>query len=360
MTDFLSIFQNSEKPLLAEVMKNARGQHHYLAAVEEVWNLSFQGLTTTLLKAEAAGALLDQEPGPSDPVAAFGREEARRHRERGVSLEMFLGLLKIFRPSYLEIVRRQVPDEPGRSRAVGQILRFFDRVETSFCLAWVREAEAGSIKALEDKNLELVTERDSYLAVLESIPMPVILLDPDLSVRYLNHAAYRLFFRTGAPGAWHCRPGGRPGSAFLTELFPGFFQDIEAFLRAKEGSAELAWSADRDGAAMSFRVVVSRMLDLPDAFAGILVTLDDQTERVQAARERERMLAELQAALAEVGSLSSLLPICAWCKKIRNDQGYWDQLEGYLAARAGIVFSHGICPDCAARVRAGEFKNPAG
>ena len=93
------------------------------------------------------------------------------------------------------------------------------------------------------------------------------------------------------------------------------------------------------------------MLDQPAPFAGILVTLDDQTERVQAARERERMLADLTAAQAEVGHLSNLLPICAWCKKIRDDQGYWDQLERYLANHAGILFSHGVCPDCAARLR---------
>lgn len=82
---------------------------------------------------------------------------------------------------------------------------------------------------------------------------------------------------------------------------------------------------------------------------------------LKVARDRELALRrELEEALRQVKQLSGLLPICAWCKKIRNDQGYWDQLEGYLAARAGIVFSHGICPDCAARVRAGEFKNPAG
>ena len=83
------------------------------------------------------------------------------------------------------------------------------------------------------------------------------------------------------------------------------------------------------------------------------------TERIHATRERERMLGELQAVLAEVRKLSNLLPICAWCKKIRNDQGYWDQLEGYLATNAGIVFSHGVCPECAAKVRAeGENQAP--
>lgn len=63
-------------------------------------------------------------------------------------------------------------------------------------------------------------------------------------------------------------------------------------------------------------------------------------------REKDRVIAELQQALAEVRRLSVLLPICAHCKSIRKDDGYWQQVEGYLADHAGTQFSHGICPDC--------------
>ena len=73
----------------------------------------------------------------------------------------------------------------------------------------------------------------------------------------------------------------------------------------------------------------------------------DVTETRQAALERERLIAELQRALAEVKNLSGLLPICANCKKIRDDQGYWTQVEAYLEQRADVSFSHGICPECA-------------
>ncbi|HWQ53352.1 MAG TPA: MASE3 domain-containing protein [Bryobacteraceae bacterium] len=72
----------------------------------------------------------------------------------------------------------------------------------------------------------------------------------------------------------------------------------------------------------------------------------DITERKRAAAERERLIAELQQALAEVRTLTGLLPICASCKKIRDDHGYWTQVESYFQARSGVSFSHGICPDC--------------
>jgi AmiR/NasT family two-component response regulator len=63
--------------------------------------------------------------------------------------------------------------------------------------------------------------------------------------------------------------------------------------------------------------------------------------------ERDRLVQELQETLARVKVLSGLLPICASCKKIRDDQGYWNQIEAYLRDHSDVEFSHGLCPDCA-------------
>jgi hypothetical protein len=60
----------------------------------------------------------------------------------------------------------------------------------------------------------------------------------------------------------------------------------------------------------------------------------------------EKLNQNLLQALAEVKTLSGLLPICAHCKKIRDDDGYWNQIESYMAKRADVEFTHGICPDC--------------
>ena len=69
-------------------------------------------------------------------------------------------------------------------------------------------------------------------------------------------------------------------------------------------------------------------------------------------KEREKLIAELQEALVKVKALKGLLPICAWCKKIRNDQGYWQQIEAYIRDHSEADFSHGICPECAHKVGA--------
>ncbi|MBI3203228.1 MAG: PAS domain S-box protein [Myxococcales bacterium] len=76
----------------------------------------------------------------------------------------------------------------------------------------------------------------------------------------------------------------------------------------------------------------------------------DVSERLAAERERERLLGELQEALANVRTLSGFIPICAACKKIRNDTGYWDAIEAYISRHTDAKFSHGICPECIVRL----------
>ena len=72
----------------------------------------------------------------------------------------------------------------------------------------------------------------------------------------------------------------------------------------------------------------------------------DITDRKAADAERERLIQELQDALARVKTLSGLLPVCASCRKIRDKQGAWHSLETYIRTHTEADFSHGICPDC--------------
>jgi DNA-binding response OmpR family regulator len=70
-------------------------------------------------------------------------------------------------------------------------------------------------------------------------------------------------------------------------------------------------------------------------------------ERQRAEHEREQLIGQLQEALANIKTLRGLVPICAACKKIRDDSGYWNQLESFLHSHTEAEFSHGICPECA-------------
>ncbi len=82
------------------------------------------------------------------------------------------------------------------------------------------------------------------------------------------------------------------------------------------------------------------------AESAVLVTLRDASKRVQAEHEKDDALQKLQDALDNIKTLRGLLPICSYCKKIRDDDGYWQRLETYMTKRSQAEFSHGICPDC--------------
>ncbi len=83
----------------------------------------------------------------------------------------------------------------------------------------------------------------------------------------------------------------------------------------------------------------------------VMVSVADQValaiERKQKEDERKKLVEELQLALDEVKNLQGCLPICANCKKIRDDEGYWQGIEKYVQSHSEASFSHGICPDCA-------------
>jgi DNA-binding response OmpR family regulator len=104
-------------------------------------------------------------------------------------------------------------------------------------------------------------------------------------------------------------------------------QGTAATVTALESGANDFVTKPYDQAELAARLgVARRMLDLQSTLA----------QRVR----------DLEAALRHVQQLRDLLPICAWCKRVRNDQNYWQQVDEYFNQHAGITFTHGICPEC--------------
>ena len=90
---------------------------------------------------------------------------------------------------------------------------------------------------------------------------------------------------------------------------------------------------------------------------GTLSSGEDITERKRAEEERERLIAELRSAATQIKTLSGLLPICMSCKKIRDDAGYWKELEEYIRDHTEADFTHGLCPDCGLKHYPEVFRN---
>lgn len=82
---------------------------------------------------------------------------------------------------------------------------------------------------------------------------------------------------------------------------------------------------------------------------GIIEYFLDITARRKLENEKEQLIEKLNSALTDVKKLTGFLPICATCKKVRDDKGYWKQIESYIAEHSDTEFSHSICPDCAAK-----------
>ena len=102
-----------------------------------------------------------------------------------------------------------------------------------------------------------------------------------------------------------------------------------------------------------YRVAVDPILDSSRNYAGSVHVITDiteqktATEKLKLSEEKLRQEKEnLEKALAEIKQLSGLIPICSSCKKIRDDEGYWEKLEGYIERHSEAVFSHSICDDC--------------
>lgn len=140
--------------------------------------------------------------------------------------------------------------------------------------------------------------------------------------------------------------------------------ELDLWTRVEDRQAVLRELSDKgmlDGMEMRFRMKSGSILTGQITASVIVIrgercilsTINDITERSRSREERERLLREREKTLSEVKILSGLLPICASCKKIRDDSGYWNQIESYLMTHSQAEFSHGLCPDCMEKIYPG-------
>lgn len=101
----------------------------------------------------------------------------------------------------------------------------------------------------------------------------------------------------------------------------------------------------RNGTSFPVAVYCTPLLE-DGRVVGAVTAFSDISERKRLEKEREQLIAELQKALAEIKTLHGIVPICASCKKIRDDEGAWHQIEAYISRHTDAQFSHGICKEC--------------
>jgi len=192
-------------------------------------------------------------------------------------------------------------------------------------------------------------------AIIESSDDAIIGESPEGKIMSWNAGASRLYGYTEAEAVGQQisllrAPESGNGSAPLRERVARgeHIRQIETVQRRKDGElveVSLSISPVRNGAGQ---------------IVGVSTIARDIAERKRAERERERLVEELQRLLGEVKTLTGLLPICAYCKKIRDDKGSWNQIELYIRERSSASFTHSVCPECASRHYAGFLGENSG
>ena len=356
--------ESNEEWLIKRILDYAKKHDYtrYTSTLIEAWRLSISGLTLSIKNAlqifPSPPELHSEKNLEDDEISQFGVIEAQRHRERGVSLHMFLGLMKYYRQAYMDLIRQTDMENGERDWCELFTNRVFDRIEIAFCIEWSRAGSDKIIKDLQINNRMMTNEKNKYLTIFESIPNPVIILNRGRKVDNMNIAAARMFKKSLLPGSqYYCLSRDRQlemelclkqdeklmniddscfGGLKIHKLLPWLNVEVERFHQSHNESMDLEKNITYENHNFIFRVKLSKSQDISGKFDGTIIILEDITA--------------LKKALEEVKTLKGLIPICCNCKNIRDDQGFWQKLERYVSERSDAEFSHSICPDCSKKL----------
>lgn len=211
LTTLKRLLESNEEWLMARILDHAirQGYSAYASTLKEAWRMSISGLSASIIEGirhyRGVPEMTPDDDFLDDPITLFGTIEAQRHRERGISLTMFLGLMKYYRQSYIELIRDQALPRTEADICERFIERIFDRIEIAFCAEWAGRNEENRIHELQVSNRLMTNEKNKYLTIFESIPNPVIILNQAGKVDNMNVAAASLFEKKLSPGSqYYC------------------------------------------------------------------------------------------------------------------------------------------------------------
>jgi PAS domain S-box-containing protein len=194
---------------------------------------------------------------------------------------------------------------------------------------------------------ELAHERDLLHVLMDNIPDTIYFKDTASRFTRINQAQGRVLNLKDPNEAI-----GKTDLDFQApELAAHFLQEEQAIFESGQPLIDrIEFNPMPDGQPRWFSATKAPIVGRDGGVTGLVGISRDVTERMVAEGERERLIAELKDALTNIKTLRGLLPICSSCKKIRDDRGYWNQIETYIKTYSEADFTHGICPDCVKRL----------
>ncbi len=185
-------------------------------------------------------------------------------------------------------------------------------------------------------------KRDALEQILESLPYPFYVIDAQSYEVLESNAAARVGKGCVAKSCYALSHGAEEPCGSMNHPCP-----LDEMRITKSPVLVEHVHLSDDGAPYHAEVHAFPILDDRGELVRMIEYIIDVTARKRAEAEREARVRELEVALANVRTLRGLLPICAKCKKIRDDDGYWLQVEEYLHEHSDAEFSHSYCPECA-------------
>jgi PAS domain S-box-containing protein len=214
-----------------------------------------------------------------------------------------------------------------------------DKLKKSFVSIESLEREITKRKQVE---MALQESEGLYRTLIETSPDAIVLVDINTNFIMVNQMAVRLYGYQNAEEMI--------GKTFLNlivpEERPRLFEHFKDTRQTGSNQILEHTSLKKDGSSFYAAVNASLIFDAQGRPKGIIAIIRDITEHKRAEEEREKLIHELKDALGKIQTLSGLLPICSWCKKIRDDEGYWNQIETYIGDHSEAEFTHSICPEC--------------
>jgi len=199
------------------------------------------------------------------------------------------------------------------------------------------------IKILEEENSQLrrLQERGEYLLeIIDNTPAPIYLKDRAGKYLLVNREYERLAYTTLKEIA------GKTDFDIFPEEIASLFRTQDEEVMRLNTSLEFEETITLADGEFTFITVKFPLHDAKGDINAVGGFCTDITDRKKNEEEKENLIARLQQALDEIKTLQGVIPICSFCKKIRDDKGYWDQLENYVTQHTGANFSHSFCPSC--------------
>ena len=204
---------------------------------------------------------------------------------------------------------------------------------------------AAALLSLRRKSIEdrLRHSEARYASIVTYAGLGIVMIDGNGRIDSVNPAAATIF---------GISPKEFAGKSFVDLVAPRYRTELKdyliTYLNTKERAIiqrDLEVQGIRKGQ-VTFPMEISvGEVPVPDQSLFVVV-VRDITERFHIEQERVHLIGELKKALADVRTLGGLIPICASCKKIRDDKGYWEQIEVYIRDHSDAQFSHSLCPEC--------------